>query len=176
MPVAIIAVPGDPAANSFVTLAEATAYMLGRLNSTPWDSASTDQQNRALVEATMEISALYWKGTQATSTQALQWPRWFVPNPDVLWSGPFYYDSTIVPVRVKNATMELAFQFLVAGTTDIASLDPTIGIKIDKVDVLSTEYFEPARRARGLARFPRVMNFIRLLLNNADGTMAIVRG
>ena len=174
MPVAIVATVGSASANSFVTLAETTTYMSGRLNSTLWDAATTDSQNRALVEATREISVQNYTGRRSDTVQALSWPRWAAPNPD----SPvgFLFDTNIVPQRVKDATMELANQFIVAGTTDIASLDPTIGVRLSKVDVLETEYFEPGVRARGLKRFPRVWEYIAPLLEFGSNSIPLVRG
>ncbi len=174
MPVVIVATVGSASANSFVTLAEFTTYMEGRLNSTNFDSASTDTKNRALVEATREISPLGWQGNQATDTQALSWPRENVSNPD----SPSYwlYDSDVIPQRVKDATMELAFQFVNAGTTDIAALDSNIGVRVKTVDVISTEWFDPHQRAQGLRRYPRVWRYIAPLLESSSSTIHIVKG
>jgi len=147
--------------------------MDARLNSSAWDNATTDTQNRALVEATRELCMLSWEGQQATTTQALQWPRWNALDPD----SPvgFLFDTSIVPTRVKNATAELAFQFVNAGTTDIASLDPNLGVVEKTVDVLTTRW-QPWQKPQGLSRFPSVMRFIRPLLVSVSGSAPILRG
>jgi len=173
MAIAIDATVGGASANSFATLAEFTTYMEGRLNSDTFDSATTDEQNRALVEATRELSARVWVGRRASSTQALAWPRDWATNPD---SPTFdYYDNDVIPQRVKNATMELAFQFLVAGTTDIASLDRLAGVKRKRVDVLETEY-DTNRRPTGLYRYPRVMTEVGALIERTGPTVPLLRG
>lgn len=175
MAVVIVATAGSASANSFTTLAELTTYMEARLNSTNFDSATTDSKNRALVEATREISGLNsWVGSRTDDTQALSWPREFAPDPDV-WTQT-YYANTEIPQRVKDATMELAFQFLNAGTTDIAALDPNIGVRVKTVDVISTEYFDPGQRAQGLRRYPRVWRYIAPLMASSGSQINIVRG
>jgi hypothetical protein len=173
--VVITATVGSASANSFVTLAEAATYMEGRLNSDSWDDAVTDSQNRALVEATREISSQNgWVGNRVDDTQALSWPREWAPDPDS--SSGWYYENTEVPQRVKDATMELAFQFLVAGTTDIAALDSTLNVRVKTVDVLTTEYFEPNQRITGLRKYPRVWRLIAPLIEGSAGQINIVKG
>lgn len=162
MAISIDATAGGASANSFADLAEFTTYMEGRLNSSAFDDASTDSQNRALVEATRDLNYRPWLGRPATDTQALAWPRYNVIDPDS--SSHSEYSSTVVPDRVKNATCELAFQYLKAGTTDVAALDDTLNIKRDKIGPLETEYFEPGERAKGLARYPSVTRYLRGLV------------
>jgi hypothetical protein len=172
--ISITATVGSPTANSFVTLAEATSYMEGRLNASTWDAAATDSQNRALVEATRELSARTWKGMRVTDTQALSWPRQWACDPDSPVQG--YFSTTVIPQRVKDATCELAFQFIKAGTTDIAALDATQGVIRKRIDVIETEYAEPHARVTGLKRFPRVWTLVAPMLEGSSGGLRIVRG
>lgn len=174
MAVTIVATSGSASANSFVTLAEANTYMEARLNSTLWDAATDDSKNRSLVEATRELCNLTWQGYAADDSQALVWPREWVTDPDSPTLD--YYESTEIPTRLKNATCELAFQFIKAGTTDVAALDSTDGVVRKKVDVLETEYAEPWARSRGLNRYPRVMAFIRPLLAYSGPVVDVIRG
>ncbi len=175
MAVVIISTVGSASANSFVTLAEADTYMEARLNSTLWDAATDDSLNRALVEATREISSLSdWLGTRTSDTQALSWPRDFCPIPD--GASGWYYENTVIPQAVKDAQMELAFQFINAGTTDIAALDPNIGVRVKTVDVISTEWFEPYQRAQGLRRYPRVWRLIAPLMASSGSQISVARG
>ena len=167
MAVTITATAGSASANSFITLVEAQAFMDARLNSTKWDSATTDNQNRALVEATRELSALRWQGNRTDTTQVLSWPRFWAVDPDSPTSD--YFASTVIPQRIKDATAELAFQFLKAGTNDIASLDATVGVIEKTIDVITTRYSEFATKPKGLERFPSVMRYIRALLAAPSG-------
>lgn len=175
MAVVIDATAGGANANSFVLLTEAQTYMDARLNGSLWSAATTDNQNRALVEATREINLLLWLGMRASNTQALNWPRAWCPNPDITYFVYNYFDSTLVPQRVKDATSELAFQFINLGTTDVASLDPTLGVIEKAVDVLRTRW-QPYQKPVGLSRFPRVLHYIRPMLDPQVSGMQVIRG
>ena len=191
-PPAIDASVGGIASNSFCTLVEASAYLSARLNASSFTGASADDQNTALLEAARELTRIgVWKGLRVNDTQALSWPRDYVPDPDnpdnegLLRNGypaledPFatytYYLTTIVPVRIKEAQAELALEFLRAGTEDVAALDADINIKRTKVDVLETEYFGQSQRVVGLLRYPRVMTLIGPLLDPAKSGMKLMR-
>jgi hypothetical protein len=164
--VTIVATVGGASSNSFVTLSEANTFMESRLNASTWETdATTDDKNRALVEATRYLSHLGWQGRKATDEQALNWPRQWVLDPES--PNAFYYDTDVIPQRVKDATCELAFQFVKAGTTDIAALDESAQVQTKTIDVLSTTWF-PHGRKSGLGRYPSVMRLIQpLLASNA---------
>ena len=174
MAVTIVPTPGSATANSYVSLAEAEVYCEARLNVDTWDAASDDTKNRALVESTRELTTMTWDGWRVTSTQALAWPRQWALDPDS--PDATYFDSTIVPQRVKDACCELALQFVLAGTTDLAAIPSETNIKRKKIDVLETEYFSASATPRGLGRFPRVMALIRPLLAGSGITTSVVRG
>lgn len=173
MPITVDATAGGAAANSFVTVAEADAYLAARLNSSAW--AGVDPKAQALIEATRELSTMIWQGSRATDTQALSWPRFLAPNPDgvtITWWA--YYDPAIIPQRIKDATCELALEFLRAGTSDIASTDSNAGVIEKTVDVLTTRW-QPGQRPLGLNRFPRVMKLIGPLLSIGTGQVRLTR-
>ncbi len=174
MALTIVATAGASNANSYVTAAEATTYMAARLNSSAWTDA--DDSGVALAEATREIDLCAFAGYRSDDDQALQWPRQSVLDPDAASYGLTYYDSDEIPTRVKNATCELALEFLKAGTTDVAALDATENVIRKTVDVLTTEYVPVSERARGLARYPRVLAYLRPLLASSGGRLNIVRG
>lgn len=173
MAITIDAAVGGASANSFVLLSEWTTYMEGRLNSDSFDDATTDSKNRALAEATRELSAARWKGKRVTATQALSWPRQWAHDPD----SPIqdYYDTDVVPERIKRATYELALAFLKGGTTDVASLPSDLLIKREKIDVIETEYMDAAQRPKGLMRYPAVMREISELLEGSSITSEVIR-
>ena len=163
MAVTIVATVGASNANSFVTLAEADSFMESRLNASSWETdASTDDQNRALVEATRWLSALFWIGRRTTDTQALSWPRDFAFDPDSPTNQ--FFSNTVIPTDVKDATSELAFQFIKSGTTDIAALDPNRQVKRKKVDVLETEFVDSFAKVKNLDLYPSVTRLIEVLL------------
>ena len=182
MPVSIVATSGSASANAFVTLAELTTYMEARLNSTTFDSATTDTKNRAIVEATRELTRLAWEGSRTDTVQALSWPRSYAIDPDkpaptLLGDiAELYFDEDEIPQRVKDATCELAFEFIRAGTTDIATYDATFNVKSKTVDVLSTEYVDQWQRPQGIARYPRVIALVGPLLDPQAGGLEMARG
>lgn len=177
MSVTIDSTPGSASANSFASEAEAIAYMAARLNASAWTTTTgstlTENEKIALVEATREINNREYIGRRTDDTQALAWPRQWARNPD---SSLFdYYATDEVPVRVKNACIELAFQFLKAGTADVAARDANDNIQTKTIDVLTTTYFKPEGHAKGLARYPRVFDYLRPLFCSYGGS-AVVRG
>lgn len=177
MAITIVATAGGASANSFCTEAEAIAYVATRLNASAWTTASgstcTEDEKKALCEATREISALDFLGYRADDTQALAWPRQYAPEPDQVGGG--YFATTEIPVAVKDATAELAFQFLKAGTSDLAALDASLGVVEKTVDVLTTRY-QPYQRPTGLKRLPSVWRFLAPLLVSQANSTRLVRG
>jgi len=170
----IDATAGGANSNSFVTLAVAETYMEGRGNKSTWDAASDGEKNIALVEATRDLDAVSYDGYRATGTQALAWPRqWAIDVDDPTYN---YFDTNEIPVRIQNATCELAFQYIAAGTTDVAAIDSKTNIKRKKVDVLETEYFSSTDTPTGLARYPRVLTWITPLMANQGLTTEVIRG
>lgn len=128
----IIATPGDPAANSYLTLAEAQAYWDTKLFTDAWDNSP--DQIAALILATRTLNAILtpkreyypavgnvtayfsigptWTGVRASDTQALAWPRIGMFN-----GIGVPIDSTAIPQELKNATAELAGQMSLADRT-----------------------------------------------------------
>ena len=80
---ALIATPGDPDANSYLTVAEAEAYYENRLYTTAWDDAViAGTEEAALIQATARLDQLDYIGITVDDyldteepTQALKWPR-----------------------------------------------------------------------------------------------------
>lgn len=179
MSITIVATVGSASANSFVTEAEAIAYMATRLNASTWTTVTgatcTETEKAALVESTRELSHLSWTGARVDSTQILSWPRQWAVDPDSPNGAWSYYSTTAIPQRVKDACCELAFQFVKAGTTDLAAVDPNAGVIEKTVSVLTTRW-QPFARPTGLARFPSVLRFIKPLLTSQSGIVPTVRG
>lgn len=178
MTLTIDASVGGVASNSFVDEPDAIAFAATRLNLAGWSTVSgtscTEDEKKALIEATRELSALLYQGYRSTNTQALSWPRYLAIDPDQ--SGcRSYFDPTVLPQRLIDATCELAIAFLAAGTTDIAAADDSLGIIRKTVDVLTTEWAAPSQRLQGLARFPRVMRLLSPLLAIGNGQVRLTR-
>jgi hypothetical protein len=172
MAVTLDATVGGASANVYVTVVEADAYLEARLNSSAW--TGTEPKKIALVEATREVSLARYQGNVAADTQALTWPRTGVVDPDAT-SSYTEYASDVIPQRVKDATCELALEFLKAGTTDIAALDSKQNVIQKTVGPLSTTYSDPSQRATGIARYPRVMKLLSPLLAVGVGQVRLTR-
>jgi len=118
---ALDATIGGVNANSYVTLAYANSFFENVLLPNAWDSATPNDQQRALMTATQWLEEFDWVGTPATTTQALKWPAvsrfdadgGLVADSDgtpELILG--IYDETVMPVPLLNATCNLAFYLL----------------------------------------------------------------
>lgn len=185
MAITIVATPGSASANSFVTEAEAIAYAATRLNLSGWTtvtgSTATEDEKKALVEATREISRLIFSGYVTDAVQVLAWPRSGVINVDSpvdavvgTYTGYPEYADNVIPTRLKEATIELAMEALKAGATDIFVADSNQGVIEESVDVLTTRW-QPGHRPIGLARYPRVLRLIQPLLASGSGQRAVIR-
>ena len=176
---AIVTTVGAADANSYASEAEGDTYFADRLNSSAWTGATSAEKAQALFEARRELDLMRWKGSRVNSTQALAWPRDYVDNPDIPWASvepadTYYYATDEIPNRIKEAQLDLALEFLRAGTTDLSVRDTNLDVKRKKVDVLETEWFHGSDRATGLDRFPRILAQIAPLLS-AEGGIEIVR-
>jgi|TARA_B110000285_G_scaffold5747_1_gene6087 hypothetical protein len=127
--------------NSFVSLLEADTYHGRRLNNSLWREADEDTRTSALFWATDILNRQDWKGNPVSYTQALAWPRKYVPNRLSVhrqWNKPNMFDDydsihriqylteLDVPQEIKDVTAELA-QYLLAressGKNQAASSD-----------------------------------------------------
>src|SRR3990167_3609675 len=104
-------------AESYESVAGATAYHLARGNST-WALLTTGQSEEALRRATDYMEQMYrarWKGWRVSSTQVLCWPRAGVEIPDKPYGTLVATDE--IPQAVKDACSEYALK---AGAADLA--------------------------------------------------------
>jgi hypothetical protein len=113
---ALIATPGAADANSFSTLAEFNAYLTTHVNGAAVASKTDAEKEAALVTSTRTLGSMFvWRGTGATATQALEFPR------VGLWTrNGFALASDIIPKEIKDATSELA-RLLLAGNAESAT-------------------------------------------------------
>jgi hypothetical protein len=167
---------GASTSNSFASETEFEDYCDARLNASAWTSADEDDRIRALIEATRELNVLVYVGDTVDETQALLWPRQYAVDPDSPVQD--YFATTVIPQRIKDATTELALQFLIAGTTDLASLEATQGVIEKTIGPLTTRWADPYARVTGLKRYPRVWALVAPLLSAAGTSYqtTLVRG
>lgn len=109
-PPPINANPGDPAANAYVTQAQCDTYQSSRLFNDTWNNAASDDQIRAIEDATRRIDASFeWTGGAASITQRLCWPRTGMRN-----RNHVAIDPGTIPPELMDATCEMARQLLAA--------------------------------------------------------------
>lgn len=149
---------GVVGANSYVTTAFADAYFAIDVNfAATWDDTDAEVKQQRLQWATRILDQkVTWRGTKATDSNPLRWPR----------AGVFDRDgvvvlSTVIPEQLKQAVCEL-----VKLTTEV---DPTTSqggdaLKRLSVDVIEIEYQDDVVQAeappilnqilRGLGSYP----------------------
>lgn len=103
MALVLNAVPMSASANSYATLAEAVAYLEGRLNVAAWTAAATGLREQALASATKAIDQREWDGCKTTTAQALEWPRLGLVD-----KNGNEVDETTIPAFLRDATIEEA--------------------------------------------------------------------
>lgn len=152
-------------AESFASVAEATAYFAGRGKADAWDAV--DDKEAALRNASDYIQFTYagrWAGKRLTSAQALDWPRSGVYDED----SRAYVSESIVPRRVKNACIELALK---SASGELVS-DLGRETLSETVDVISVTYAQGAPRQ---TQYAAVDAWLKPLLSSGDSTLKIYR-
>lgn len=122
-------------AESYLSVAEADAYNDLFCNGT-WTSATTDQKEVALREATRYVDARFhgrWKGRRSHQLQALDWPRFNVVDADSFW-----IESDSIPKKLKDAVAQFAL-IAVAGEDLLPDLDKPGNIKKERLKAGSVE-------------------------------------
>ena len=161
---AIDTTPGSPTADSYVSLADADAYWAKRGNEA-WANSLIPDKETALVRATSYADAEYgWRGCRASSTQALDWPRY-----DVVVDG-YPLDGTTIPRQVQDAVCELALKAL-AG--EIAPDVSPQQVTEQTVGPITRKFAE--ERNGGQKRYAYVDSLLRRLVTGGGGQIALVR-
>jgi hypothetical protein len=141
---------GKANAESFISVADATAYHLARGNSAWAALASDTVREQNLRKATDYMEQIYrsmWAGYKRTTSQALCWPRYEVPIKDAVALA--YYASDAVPVIVANACAELALRAI------RGPLAPDLGQtvkrkKVGPIDIEYADYSTATKRYRAI--------------------------
>ena len=173
---ALDATIGGASANSYVTVAEADAYFATSFGRTAWGSALPANKEIVLIESTRLLDLLVsWKGYVKSDTQALRWPRTYVPTIDgvdtVLES---YISDSIIPKDVKNAVFELAYSLLSNGGFQ-ASENELSKVKVGPVSI----DFSDTVKSNGLPKMVRDMiarwSEYSVVSSNSVHTVGLVR-
>jgi len=157
---------GKSNANSFVSVADASAYHTARGNSA-WAALASDTiREQALIRATDYMEQAYrnrWAGYRVTSTQSLSWPRSWVPMEDVDYIST-YYPNDEVPTLVANACAELALK---ASTATLLE-DQEQLVTSETVGPLSVEYDKYSGQAK---RYASVDAMLAVMFVNGGSSM-----
>lgn len=130
-------------ANSYASLAQGDAYHETSLYADVWTNATSEQKQLALAFATKLID-MHWifRSGRTTTTQALDWPRVYVPVEEALpspiydgsnilaglagygssWYQPIYA-SNVIPPRLIAAVCECARTLLTTNRTLFSDLE-----------------------------------------------------
>lgn len=121
-------------ADTYVTVAEATAFALKRGVELPADE---DAAEILLIKAMdwLESLSVRYQGCLVSSTQSLQWPR-----TGVIING-FEFAEDAIPRALKNAQCQVAMD-IYAGIDPQENFTATPAVIKEKVDVLETTYTE----------------------------------
>jgi len=185
MAVTIDATAGGADANSYITLAEANAFVEAMISSSDvskWTTGNDDSRNRALTAAAQRLDRERFLGARATDTQALQWPRTGVRKPDTYVNTyatgfPFrisddYFTDTEIPDQVKRAQIEMAV-YLKNNVDGIGlgGLEDFKNVKIGNLDVTPDK-----TGAIGADRMPPMFErYLTVLRISGPGNIAIKR-
>lgn len=134
---------GLPGADSLVSLAGCRSFMLGRDDSfEDFVVASVSEQERYLREATAYLSGKNFRGSRATATQSLPWPRVGASYRN----GPVFAKD-FIPQAVKDAVCLLAGHAAREAKQGLSILNPSARggmVKREKIGDIEQEYFEGA--------------------------------
>lgn len=146
---------GLPDAESYISVADADAYVSSMIGGPGWAGASEGDKERALRRATQYVDSRYhYKNSKLNPDQALEWPRVGYPWP---------------VKRVLDATCELAVRALSGDLySDVA---PDDNIKSETVGPLTTVYQDAENG--GQVRFVIVDDLLAPLV--ASGQMTAIR-
>lgn len=148
-------------ANAYISVADAGAYHLARSNAA-WVAATTAVKEAAILEATLYLNGLSWKGRKVAS-RTMAWPRADVIDGD---GWPIAIDT--VPEVVAMACADLAGE-IVAGSDPLAVQDRAMSDL--SVGPISISYERGAAKAPS---YPAVNALLRGLVYGS-GTIRMVR-
>jgi hypothetical protein len=158
-------------ADSYISLVDAAAYHTARGNAAWAALASDTVREQLLRQATDYIENQYglrFLGYRVSDTQALSWPRDWVPRQTSV-TGSGYWPNDEVPAPVARACAELALR---AATSALAP-DITPPVLSEKVGPLEVTY---AQGARQTTTFRAVDSLLAQFLPNVGmGAAKVVR-
>ena len=132
------ATAGDPLANAYITVNDATAFLTMRLHTDAWTDASIPDQEAALQWATRLIDEqVHWYGLPTYPDQTLALPQVGLVDQ---WGRAVA--SNVIPVPVQQATALYALGLLEATAADVpgAAVNGDLVIKSKKIGDTTITY------------------------------------
>lgn len=146
--------------NSYLSVADADAYFLDRLNTTAWDGATAGDKSASLIQATKAIESMKFLGSRYLSTQKLSFPR------SGLYEDGILLDETVVPQNVKDAVCEYAILMLQEDYTAPDDLEQFGEVSVGSIRIKTNP-------SKGRKPVPPMVDS--LLSNYKDSTIRLVR-
>lgn len=138
-------------AESYLSVADADTYWSNR-NVPNWDGSAANKE-AALRIATQFIDATYeFESVLQDANQPLKWPR-----SGFLGKSGRSYDSNTIPQCIKDATAELAREWVLNGAL-VPNLDRGGDIKRVKAGSVEVEYMDKAMGGKSFAYISRLLN------------------
>jgi hypothetical protein len=159
---------GKTASETYISEADATAYLTARRTSTQltaWTASSSAEKESALRLAAQYLDTMYkeaWLAWRYSDDQALDWPRVGLTIDNVT------YDASEIPQQLIDATAELAIK-VIDGDVLFADMadEGTIQSKTVRVGPI-TEGVAYAGGSRGIKRYRLVDAMISVLLKDTS--------
>lgn len=131
---------------SYAAITDGNTYFLYHMQSSPWDNATDSQRTKALVHATRLIDSLNYRGSKASSTQELEFPR---------------EDDTSVPTTIQEACLEIALALLDGANPELDY--DALRIQAERFSQISQSYKDSGVPLHVLAGIPSVAAWKKLL-------------
>lgn len=113
----LIATPGAPNANSYVTLARANELLALRLFTGTWSDGPDATNEAALAWATSLLDTIPWLGNATYADQALAFPMTGLRR-----ANGQVVDGTTIPIEIERATSDFAVRLKTTDFTAISSI------------------------------------------------------
>lgn len=159
-------------ADSYVTVAEADAYLAARGMDTAWALLSNTVKESLLVRAVDYMQAAYrarWKGHRSWDTQSLDWPRQGVLMTDMPIGQQIQYNT--IPRELKAGQIELALRQMADQATPLMR-DLERGVVSEGVGPLSVTYDTNSPQQ---VRYAQVENLLAPLMHSSGSMVRLGR-
>lgn len=139
---------GLTTANSYVSTTEAGDYFaVDRVFAATWDAYATQEELLQWASRVLD-QKVRWRGAKSVAASGLRWPRQGMIDRD-----GNVVDDNVIPVQVKQATLEMAKYLL--------TNDPTTGQNVNYLKMLRVDVVELMWQDKtGQSTLPAIINEI----------------